>query len=369
MSETTFETTFETTSETRNETRAEPAIDLLKTVEYGGCSAKLSPTELAGILDKLNFPAHPDLLVDVSTHDDAGVYRINDETALIFTTDFFPPVCSDPQEFGEIAAANALSDVFAMGGNALMVLNLMMYSTKDLPIEGFAQILQGGQNKVMEAGALVVGGHTIEDYPPKFGLAVIGTIHPDKIVSNSAARPGDRLILTKPVGTGALIAGQREQLASHEAYQKALKQMKLLNKTAADIMVKYGVRCATDVTGFGLLGHGREIANGSDVTLKIDSESLPLLDEAYELFDDGCIPGAAFRNLHYVGKDAQFRAGIDYNIKMLTCDAQTSGGLLICAPAETAEAMLADLRATGLHDQAAMIGEVLPRMDVALLLE
>ncbi|AMO54940.1 segregation protein A [Endozoicomonas montiporae] len=348
---------------------SEPSIDLLTTVEYGGCSAKLSPTELAGILDKLNFPGHPDLLVDVSTHDDAGVYRINDETALIFTTDFFPPVCSDPKEFGEIAAANALSDVFAMGGNALMVLNLMMYSTKDLPVEGFAQILQGGQNKVSEAGALVVGGHTIEDHPPKFGLAVIGTVHPDKVVSNSAARPGDQLILTKPLGTGALIAGKREQLASHEAYQQALNQMKLLNKAAADIMVKHGTRCATDVTGFGLLGHGREIANGSEVTLSIDSDKLPLLDEAYELFDDGCIPGATFRNLHYVGHDVQFKTGMDYNLKMLTCDAQTSGGLLICAPAETAEAMLEELKATGLHDQAAVIGEVLPRKETALVVQ
>ena len=348
---------------------SDATIDLLQTVEYGGCSAKLSPSELAGILDKLNFPSHPDLLVDVSTHDDAGVYRINDETALIFTTDFFPPVCSDPEEFGEIAAANALSDVFAMGGKALMVLNLMMYSTKDLPVEGFAQILRGGQNKVMEAGALVVGGHTIEDHPPKFGLAVIGTVHPDKIVSNSAARPGDKLILTKPLGTGALIAGHREKLASSQAYLKALEQMKLLNQVAADIMVKYNTRCATDVTGFGLLGHSREIANGSNVTLKIDSQKLPLLDEAYELFDDGCIPGATFRNLHYVGGDVQFKQGLDYNLKMLTCDAQTSGGLLICAPSDVADEMLNDIRASGLHEQATIIGEVITKAETALIIE
>ena len=336
-------------------------IDLLKTVEYGGCSAKLSPTELSGILNELKFPGHPDLLVDISTHDDAGVYRINDETALIFTTDFFPPVCSDPVEFGEIAAANALSDVFAMGGKALMVLNLMMYSTKDLPVEGFAQILKGGQNKTMEAGALVVGGHTIEDHPPKFGLAVIGTVHPDKVISNSAARIGDKLILTKPLGIGALISGHREQLASDQAYQQALKQMKLLNKTGAEIMVKYGTRCATDVTGFGLLGHAREIANGSNLTLKIDTDQIPLLDEAYELYDDGCIPGAAFRNMEYIGEDARFRAGIDYNLKMMTCDAQTSGGLLISAPAEVADDMLTEILASGLHPQAAIIGEVLAR--------
>ena len=348
---------------------ANKTIDLLKTVEYGGCSAKLSPTELAGILSELNFPGHPDLLVDISTHDDAGVYRINDETALIFTTDFFPPVCSDPVEFGEIAAANALSDVFAMGGKALMVLNLMMYSTKDLPVEGFARILKGGQNKVSECGALVVGGHTIEDHPPKFGLAVIGTAHPDKVTSNSAAKPGDKLILTKPIGIGALISGHREQLASEGAYRRAVEQMKLLNNTAADIMMKYNTRCATDITGFGLLGHAREIANGSDMTLRIDTSAIPLLDEAYDLYDDGCIPGAAFRNLQYMGDEARLREGLDYNLKMLTCDAQTSGGLLICAPADAAEDMLAEIRASGKHPQAAIIGEVLPREDVALIVE
>lgn len=343
-------------------------IDLLKTVEYGGCSAKLSPTELAGILSQLNFPSHPDLLVDISTHDDAGVYKINDETALIFTTDFFPPVCSDPEEFGEIAASNALSDVFAMGGQALMCLNLMMYSTKDLPVQGFAEILKGGHAKVSEAGALVVGGHTIEDHPPKFGLAVIGTVHPDKIVSNSGAKPGDKLILTKPLGIGALISGHREQLASEEAYREAVEQMKLLNRTGAKIMCKYGTRCATDVTGFGLLGHAREIANGSKTTLHIDTAALPLLPEAYDLYDDGCIPGAAFRNLEYIGDDAQFREGLDYNLKMMTCDAQTSGGLLICAPAEAANDMLTELLASGKHPQARIIGEVLPRGETALII-
>ena len=171
-----------------------------------------------------------------------------------------------------------------------MVLNLMMYSTKELPVDGFAQILKGGYNKVAEAGALVVGGHTIEDHPPKFGLAAIGIVHPDQLVSNSAARPGDKLILTKPLGVGALISGHREKLCSDEAYRQAVEQMKTLNKAGAEIMVKYNTRCATDVTGFGLLGHAREVARGSDVTLRIDTSCLPLLDEAYELFDEGCIP-------------------------------------------------------------------------------
>ncbi len=346
------------------------AIDLLSTVEYGGCSAKLSPDQLSEVLKELKLPTHPDLLVDVSTHDDAGVYRINDQTALILTTDFFPPVCSDPHEFGQIAAANALSDVFAMGGTPLLCLNLMMYSATKLPLEGFAEILQGGQSKVNECGALVVGGHTIDDHPPKFGLAVVGTVHPDKIIANSGARPGDKLILTKPIGIGTLISGQREGMATESAYRNAVEQMKLLNKVGAEVMVAHGVKAATDVTGFGLLGHAREMALGSEVTLRIDTSELPLLEQAWELMEEGCIPGAAFRNLQYVQESVQFAEDLDYNLKMLCCDAQTSGGLLISAPADKAELILSEIRASGLHDQVAMIGEVLEAVPgISLIVE
>ncbi|BDD12322.1 selenide, water dikinase (plasmid) [Fulvitalea axinellae] len=333
-------------------------IDLLKTVEYGGCSAKLSPTQLAEILSKLPKSSDERLLVDIDTHDDAGVYKLNDDTALIYTTDFFPPVCSDPFEFGQIAAANALSDVYAMGGTPIMALNIMMFSADKLPVEAFAEILQGGHDKVSEAGALTVGGHTIDDHPPKFGLAVVGTVQPDKLITNAKAQVGDALILTKPLGIGALIAGHREELAKESDYKRALEQMKLLNKKGAEIMAKHGAKAATDVTGFGLLGHAREIAKASDVSLIILTEEISFLPGAYELYDDGCIPGAAFRNLDYVKSDTEFGPELDYNLKMLCCDPQTSGGLLISIPSEKAHDLLSDLHASGIHDEASIIGEV-----------
>lgn len=345
------------------------SFDLLSTIEYGGCSAKLSPKELEKILNKLPKVEDKNLLVDIETHDDAGVYKINNETALIFTTDFFPPVCSDPYTFGQIAAANALSDVYAMGGTPLLSLNLMMFSTKELPDEAFSDILLGGQNKINEANALTVGGHTIEDHPPKYGLAVVGTVHPDNLITNSFAKPGDKLILTKPIGIGALIAGQREGMTNPEAYNQAIEQMKLLNKVGAEIMRKYNVKAATDITGFGLLGHAMKLAKASEVCIKINSTEIPLLDQAYELFDDGCIPGAAFRNLEFVAPDIYFAPDVDYNIKMLANDAQTSGGLLICAPAEHADAILSDLLNSGVHPNAKCIGEVAEQNEFSVMFE
>ncbi|MEN8158381.1 MAG: selenide, water dikinase SelD, partial [Bacteroidota bacterium] len=225
-------------------------FDLLTTVEYGGCSSKLPAGLLSEVLKELKVPDDPNLLVNVDTHDDAGVYRLNDETALIFTTDFFPPICSDPFEFGEIAASNALSDVFAMGGTPLLALNLMMFSQNEIPIEAFGAILKGGDSKVREAGALTIGGHTIDDHPPKYGLAVVGTVHPDKLITNAGARPGDRLVLTKLIGSGALVSGQKNGLSGEKDYRRSLDQMKLLNRSGAEAAVKYGVKGMTDITGF-----------------------------------------------------------------------------------------------------------------------
>ena len=184
-------------------------VDLLKLVEYGGCSAKIPAKQLEEILKVLPLPSDPNILVDIDTHDDAGVYRINDDLALVLTTDFFPPVCSDPYEFGQIAAANSISDVYAMGGDPVLALNIMMFPAKDLPMEAYAAILKGGFDKAAEAGVRIIGGHTIDDSPPKYGLAVVGFIHPDKITTNAGARPGDKLILTKPVGTGVIMAAQK----------------------------------------------------------------------------------------------------------------------------------------------------------------
>jgi selenide,water dikinase len=342
-------------------------FDLLTTVEYGGCSAKL-PADL--LLEAIkNLPASTDakLLVGIDTCDDAGVYQLTDDIALIETTDFFPPICSDPYEFGQIAAANALSDVFAMGGKVLTAMNLVMFPAKDIPFEALGEILRGGQEKVAEAGGIIVGGHTIADYPPKYGLAVTGMVHPSRVITNAKGRPGEVLVLTKPLGTGVLVAGQRLGEADPKDYQAALDSMKLLNKRGAEIMQKYSIRCATDITGFGLLGHAKHIALASKITLEIDSQSLPILNGARPLIDFGCIPGGAFRNQKYVEAFCSFSQNLSYVDKMLTLDPQTSGGLLMTVPPEKVEAILAELIESG-YPQTKIIGKTVPLQEKHLVI-
>jgi selenide,water dikinase len=336
------------------------AFDLLSTVESGGCSAKLSPKQLSEILSNIPIVQNANILVDIQTHDDAGVYKLNDDTALIVTTDFFPPVCSDAFEFGQIAAANALSDVYAMGGDALLALNLMMFPSTQIPLEEFGRILAGGQQKIAEAGAFVMGGHTINDNPPKYGLAVVGIVHPSKLMTNAGAREGQKLILTKPLGTGILVAAQRVGLAQTETYRAALDTMKTLNKSGKDIMQKYGVKGATDITGFGLAGHAMQMAKASGVSFRIITKTLPKLPQAMQLIEDGCVPGATYRNLDYVKGRVHFGATVDMAHQSLCADAQTSGGLFFAVDALFANQAIADLHELGLHD-AAIIGEVLPR--------
>jgi selenide,water dikinase len=344
-------------------------FDLLSTVEQGGCSAKLSPMELGEILAKLPKVEHPRLMVGIDTHDDAGVYKLNDETALIYTTDFFPPVCSDGYEFGQIAAANALSDVYAMGGTPLLVLNLMMFSASRIPLEVFGSILRGGHEKVVEAGALVLGGHTIEDYPPKFGLAVVGTVHPERLITNSGVRAGDLLILTKPLGSGVILAGQRNGMTEESTVRKALDYMKLLNKSGAVVMQEFNLKGATDITGFGLLGHAMRMADASNVTLRIQSKNLPHFHESLTLLEEGCIPGACFRNLEFVKEHTRFGPAVVYEHKMLCCDAQTSGGLLMAVPAIHAGEILEILKTRAMLPDSAIIGEALPRSSKSIYLD
>ena len=335
-------------------------FDLLSTVEYGGCSAKLPAGLLSEVLSKLPISTDPRLLVDVNTHDDAGVYKINDETALIFTTDFFPPICSDGYEFGEIAAANSLSDVYAMGGTPLLALNLMMFSHEKIPLDIFGEILKGGQDKVSEAGALIVGGHTIDDHPPKYGLAVVGTVHPDRLITNAGALPNDILVLTKSIGTGALVSGEKNGLCEHEDYRRALKQMKHLNRHGASLAVKYGVNSMTDITGFGLAGHAMKMAEASGVSFRMRTRQIPLLPGAYEVYEKGSIPGATFRNLEFTSEHMHFTRGVDYNMKMLVHDAQTSGGLLMTVNPDHAGLLLEELNRLDPGISAVEIGEVLP---------
>lgn len=344
-------------------------FDLLTTIEYGGCSAKLPAGLLSEVLRDLPVALDPNLLVDVNTHDDAGVYRINGETALIFTTDFFPPICSDPFEFGQISAANALSDVYAMGGTPLIALNLMMFSREKIPLEVFGKILQGGQDKVKEAGALIVGGHTLDDHPPKYGLAVIGTVHPNQLITNAGAREGDRLILTKQIGTGALVSGQKNGLAVAMEYRRALEQMKELNRAASEMAVKYGAGGMTDITGFGLAGHALKMALASRVSFRIQTDAVPLLPGAHSIFEKGSIPGAAFRNREYTDEQVHFTRSVGYTRKMLMHDAQTSGGMLISVNPDHAQRLVSELKENHPGLSVAVIGEVLSKSPRSLYFE
>jgi selenide,water dikinase len=333
------------------------SFDLLSTVEYGGCSAKISPDKLAEALSAIPRISHERLLVDISTHDDAGVYKLTDDIALIQTLDFFPPVCSDPYEFGQIAAANALSDVYAMGGTALTAMNIVMFPYNRIPLSVLKEILSGGMERVEKAAVMMVGGHTIDDYPPKYGLSVTGVIRPDELVTNAFAKPGDILILTKAIGSGAIIAGKRVGMAKEDDYRAMLESMKLLNLEGAAVMRRHAVKAATDITGFGLLGHARNIAEASKVTIRLNSAKVPLMDGAYDLISAGCVPGATFRNISAIEKDCSFPETIDSAIKLLLFDAQTSGGLLLCVPAKSSEKVLDEMRSVG-YMSSRIIGEV-----------
>jgi len=335
-------------------------IDLMDFTEQGGCSAKISPDVLSEILKELPFIKRKELLVGSESCDDAAVWKVNSDTAIIQTTDFFPPLCSDPYTFGQVAASNALSDVYAMGGKAIMALNLVMFPSKKLSLNVLHAILKGGADKVAEAGAVLAGGHTIDDDIPKYGLAVTGIIHPDKIIKNSTASCGDKLILTKAIGTGVALAGARIFKTKGDGYHQALVSMQQLNKYAVSLMQKYEVHSATDITGFGLLGHAYEMALGSGVTIIIHSESINLINGVYDLVDDGCIPGAAFRNLKHIEKSSRFNENLNYNIKMLMCDAQTSGGLLISCDEQNADDLVKELRLAGYYSST-VIGEVISK--------
>lgn len=336
-------------------------------VEDGGCSAKIPPGQLDDILRHFPLPDDPDILVSIETHDDAGVYRINENLALVFTTDFFPPLCSDPYEFGQIAAANSINDVYAMGGDPVIALNIMMFPSANLPLEAYAEILRGGADKAYEAGVKIIGGHTIDDYPPKYGLAVVGFIHPGKIITNSGAIPGDTLVLTKPLGTGIILAAQKLGISSSGDVEEAKKQMKLLNKQASDVMKKYGIKGATDITGYGLAGHALKMAKAGNVSLEVNMKKVPLLGSTGKLADDGCIPGAAFRNLDYIEKDTVFSPDLSYYLRMTACDAQTSGGLLMSVPGDKTDNVMRDLHSSGLT-KSAIIGTVIEKKNKFLYL-
>jgi selenide, water dikinase len=332
-------------------------INFLNCTEQGGCSAKFDPSALEILVRGLPGLKDDRLIVGTQTHDDAAVWKLNDEVAIISTTDFFPPCCSNAYDFGQIAAANALSDIYAMGGEAIMALNLVMYPADKMPFSGLQQILRGGADKIKEAGAVLAGGHTISDHPPKYGLAVTGVVHPEKIVANSGAQPGDVLILTKPLGTGALVAGKKVGIAKEEDFQLAIHWMKMLNRQASRLMQEFIIRGGTDITGFGLLGHGLRMAQASKVQLKLTLASVPIFPGVYDLLEQGCIPGGAFRNQKFVAHHVQWSSNIKYNEKMILFDPQTSGGILMSVASNKVDPLVSELKKT--YPATAVIGEVL----------
>ena len=293
----------------------------------------------------------------MSTSDDAAVYRLTPDIALVQTVDYITPLVDDPYQYGQIAAANSISDVYAMGGRPLLALNIVAFPTDALPMAVLGEILRGGADKAAEAGVRIIGGHSIDDKEPKYGLAVTGLVHPDRILRNSTARPGDRLILTKPLGMGIISTAIKRDLASAELIERAVRVMTTLNKGAALAAIDVGVDACTDVTGFGLLGHLREMTAGSRVGARIAFSRVPFLEGAAELATQGVVPGGTQRNLAYVEPFVTFDATIDPVQRLLLADAQTSGGLLLAVAYEWAAKLIEALHVQNVP-VAAEIGEI-----------
>lgn len=309
-----------------------------------GCGAKLGAGVLESLLKDLPVRHDPNLLVGFDKSDDASVYRISDELALVQTVDFFPPIVDDPYLFGQIAAANALSDVYAMGGEPKLAMNLLC-APKTLSPQAIREILRGGYDKVYEAGAILTGGHSILDDVPKYGLSVTGFVHPNKVIANSGARPGDVLLLTKPLGLGVLTTAAKAGLLSAEGEKLAHRLMCTLNKSARDAMVQFRVHACTDITGFGLLGHALEMTRGSDVEIEFYVNQIDLISEALALAKMGILPEGMYRNRSFA--EGETDAGETELCKQdLLYDPQTSGGLLMAVHPQDAHGLLAALQAT-----------------------
>lgn len=323
---------------------AENEVKLTKLAKCAGCGAKVGAGVLAQLLEGIRVHRDPNLLVGFDKSDDASVYRVSDDLALVQTVDFFPPIADDPYLFGQIAATNALSDVYAMGGEPKLCLNIMAVP-ENMPKEAVHRLLRGGYDKVYEAGALITGGHSILDDEPKYGLAVTGFIHPERILTNSGARPGDVLLFTKPIGLGVLTTAAKADMASREGMELAYRLMTTLNKSARDAMVKYRVHACTDVTGFGLLGHLTEMAQGSGVEAELAVDAIDLIPEALELARMGILPEGMYRNRAFA--EAGVDAGDTELAKQdLLYDPQTAGGLLMAVDRLDADALYAELRET-----------------------
>lgn len=323
-----------------------------------GCACKLRPQALEEVLKDFKLPTDPDILVGLDTSDDAAVYKLTEETALVKTVDFFTPVVDDPFQFGEIAAANALSDIYAMGAEPLFALNIVGFPSNRLPLDVLRKILEGANKKAAEAGISIIGGHTIDDTEPKYGMVVTGKVHPDRILTNSAAKPGDHIIITKPIGTGILATALKRGLLENDTREKLISLMAYLNKTAAEVMKNYNVNACTDVSGFGLLGHLFEMARASKVEINLFSEKVPVIQGVKKFVTANIIPGGTLNNLDYVSEFVEWPEDFPETDKIILADAQTSGGLLISVPREHAEKLVKELTTKGVHD-ASVIGEVI----------
>jgi len=298
----------------------------------------------------------PELLVGLDTSDDAGVYQLTDSIALIQTVDYFTPIVDDPYMFGQITAANALSDVYAMGGEPKTVLNIVGFPIKKLGAEMLSEILRGAADKVKEAGAITVGGHSIDDQEPKFGLSVTGIVHPDKVWKNVGAEPGDVLVLTKPIGVGIITTGIKRSVVTPEQEQIVTDTMAALNKVAAEVLTNYQPHAVTDITGFGLLGHGSEMARGSNVSFEFSLEQVPVLEGALELAENGVVPGGSKANHKWLADDVEYEEILPEE-QLLLCDAITSGGLFVALSEQEAAEYVDKLRASGLP-YASIVGRV-----------
>ncbi|HLN33408.1 MAG TPA: selenide, water dikinase SelD [Gemmataceae bacterium] len=332
-------------------------VRLTQLAKRAGCAAKQPPGYLLPLLGKLPVVIDPNVLVGSSTADDAAIYKLTDDLALVLTTDFFTPIVDRPYDFGAVAAANALSDVYAMGGKPLTALNLVGFPDQKLGVEVLAEILRGAADKAAEAGISIVGGHTIKSEEPIFGLCVVGTVHPQKALTNSGARQGDLLILTKPIGLGIITTAAKNGEDSLGAIQEAIGVMTTLNRVAAEVLGQFDVHALTDVTGFGLLGHLRNMTAASSVSATIWADAVPVLPASREYLKAGIAPGGTHANLRFLVDWVAFDPGITKEQQLLLCDAQTSGGLLASVPASLAEETVAALRRAGVG-AATLVGEI-----------
>jgi selenide,water dikinase len=305
-------------------------------------------------LSQLPSITDPNVLIGTKTADDAAVYRLSDTLAIVQTVDFFTPVVDDPYTFGQITAANSLSDIYAMGATPLFALNIVGFPADTLPLDILAKILQGGADKAAEAGISIIGGHTVKDAEPKYGLTVTAVIHPDKVISNAGARPGDRLILTKPLGIGIITTALKQGRIFERTLAEVVRIMSILNKGAAEAMVSVGAHACTDVTGFGLLGHLAEMVQGSGVGAVIRASEVPVLAETWPLVREGVVPAGSRRNLDFLRDRLITAPGIDKETLLVLADAQTSGGLLIALPADDAERLKEELA----RQQAPVIADI-----------